>query len=103
MGVLKFGMEKSKNGKNMGGCQKFGWKNPKYGNNLVVGVISGRFWKMGKISSGDPPTHLHRNFFTLILLEFGGILSRTTLDLLRHNPIMDWFEFLYTLFANICF
>ena len=48
---------------------------------------------MGKISLGDPPTHLHRDFFTLILLEFGGILSRTTLDLLRHNPIMDWFEY----------
>ena len=44
------------------------------------------FWK---ISLGDPPSHLHWDFFILVLLELGGIFSWTTLDLLCHNRIID--------------
>ena len=50
------------NGKIMGECQKFEWKNPKYGKNLVVGVILGQFGKIyhtfpGFFPGPPPPDH----------------------------------------------
>ena len=53
---------------NMDGCERFEWKNPKYGADLGVGVMLGQFGKIyhtfSEIFPGPPPPVWYQEFLT---------------------------------------